>query len=135
MENRKTKSENYQNTDENREKFVKEFNENVLDLEKLNDRENAFKVERELENGQKIDFYTLRGGKFNLLVSSPFLGFMNPASGDGRNSLMKSQEDIISASKMSLEDVRETYGFGNNYISASLISDENFQSINWGKSP
>ena len=69
MENLKTKSENYQNTDENREKFVKEFNENVLDLEKLNDRENAFKVERELENGQKIDFYTLRGGKFNLLVN------------------------------------------------------------------
>ena len=49
MENLKTKSENYQNTDENREKFVKEFNENVLDLEKLNDRENAFKVERELD--------------------------------------------------------------------------------------
>ena len=135
MENRKTKSENYQNTDENREKFVKDFNENVLDLEKLNNQENAFKVERELENGQKIDFYTLRGGKFNLLVSSPFLGFMNPASGDGRNSLMGSQEDIIRASKMSLEDVRNAYGFGNNYISASLISDENFQSINWGKSP
>lgn len=135
MENRKTKSENYQNTDENREKFVKEFNENVLDLEKLNNPENAFKVERELENGQKIDFYTLRGGKFNLLVSSPFLGFMNPKSSDGRNSLMNSQEDIIQASKMSLEDVRKTYGFGNNYISASLISDENFQSINWGKSP
>lgn len=128
---RKTNIEIRHNVDEDRDKFVKDFNKNSLSLDKLNNTDNAIKVEKENNKGETVDIYTLRGGEFNLLVSSPFLNFINPASGDGRDLLMNSQKNIIKASKMPLEEVRKEYRFGNNYISTSLISDSNLLSINW----
>lgn len=77
----KPKINNYnslENIDENREKFVQEFNEKVVDLDFLENSDNAFKMTKSLEDGKKIDVYTVHKGDFNLLVSSPFLDFMNP---------------------------------------------------------
>lgn len=134
MENRKIKIENQHQTDGNREKFVQDFNRNVLSCEKMSQMEesgDAFKMERTLEDGRKIDIYTLRGGDFNILAHSPFLGFMNAHEFGNRSDFFENQENILQASKMSLDEARQTFGFGNNYISTSLLSNENLHGVNW----
>lgn len=131
----KPKINNYnslENIDENREKFVQEFNEKVVDLDFLENSDNAFKMTKNLANGKEVDIYTVHKGDFNLLVSSPFLVFMNPIGSDIRNNFFCDQENIIKASKMSFDEMHQEFGFGNNYISTSFISNENFKSLNWG---
>lgn len=104
----KPKINNYnslENIDENREKFVQEFNEKVVDLDFLENSDNAFKMTKNLANGKEVDIYTVHKGDFNLLVSSPFLVFMNPIGSDIRNNFFCDQENIIKASKMSFDEM------------------------------
>lgn len=131
----KPKINNYnslENIDENREKFVQEFNKKVVDLDFLENSDNAFKMTKNLANGKEVDIYTVHKGDFNLLVSSPFLDFMNPRDFDIQSKFFGDQENIIKASKMSFDEMNQEFGFGNNYISTSFISSENFKSLNWG---
>lgn len=55
----KPKINNYnslENTDENREKFVQEFNKKVLDLDFLENSDNAFKMTKNLKMVKKLIF-------------------------------------------------------------------------------